>query len=114
MGSNTMPSDEPWSECPPGELAELQRSLQDRDLRMRGRRRLLVAAGSMSMAVAGVGIGILLSREQTKASMLSCQETVDLLPRYVDGTLTSESSRKAVEMHLDHCKKCREYFEATY
>ena len=110
-----MPSDEPWSDCPTGELAELQRSLQDQDhRRIRGRRRLLVAVGSMSMAVAGVGIGILLSGNQVKASMLSCQETIDLLPKYVDKTLTSNSTRKAVEMHLDHCQKCREHFETTY
>ncbi|MFN3151131.1 zf-HC2 domain-containing protein [Bremerella sp.] len=107
-----MPSDEPWSECPPGELAELQRSLQDQERRIRGRRRILVAAGGMSIAVAGVGIGAFLSRDQTTASMLSCQETVDLLPRYVAGTLNSPPTQNAVEVHLEHCEKCRKHFQA--
>lgn len=110
----TMPSDESWSECPAGELAELQRSLKEQERRIQGRRRILIAAGGATLGIASVGVGIVLSRADRSTAILSCQETVDLLPKYVAGTITSGKTRKAVEMHLDHCQKCREYFEETY
>ncbi|MBA2114379.1 zf-HC2 domain-containing protein [Bremerella alba] len=109
-----MPTNKPWSECPAGELAELQRSLQEQSRRVHGRRNFMIATGSVTLGIASAGIGIVLSRREPGISILSCQETIDLLPRFVDGTLTNVSMRKAIEVHLDHCVRCREHFEATY
>jgi len=74
----------------------------------------MIAAGCVTLGVAGAGIGITISRQDPAIAILSCQETLDLLPRYVDGTLTSVAQQKAVQLHLKHCEMCREYFEATY
>ncbi|QDU77286.1 hypothetical protein Pan97_43530 [Bremerella volcania] len=109
-----MPPNEPWSECPAGELAELQRSLKEQESRLHGRRKLMITAGSVTLGIASAGIGIILSRNEPHIAILSCQETVELLPKYADRSLSSPAKRKAVEMHLNHCRKCREYYEATY
>lgn len=107
-----MPSDEPWSECPTGEIARLQQLLKER--RIQGRRKLMIAAGSVTLGIASAGLGIVLTRSDSSIVILSCQETVDLLPRYVAGTLGSPSTQKAVEMHLGNCVNCRERLEAIY
>ena len=41
---------------------------------------------------------------------LTCNIVEDLLPLYID-EVCSEESRKAVQEHLCHCKKCREQVE---
>lgn len=107
-----MPSDEPWPECPSGELATLQQLLKER--RIQGRRRIMVAAGSVTLGIASAGISVVLSRAEPSIAILSCQECVDLLPKYVEGTLGTPSTKKAVEKHLEHCVTCREHFEAMY
>ncbi len=109
-----MPPDESWSECPAGEFAELQRSLKEQERRIRNRRRLLLAAGSVSLGIASGAIGIALNRQNAPVSILSCQETIDLLPKYVDGTLIDTPMQQAVQKHLEHCQQCREYFDKTY
>ncbi|PQO27956.1 hypothetical protein C5Y96_16385 [Blastopirellula marina] len=107
-----MPSDETWSECPNGEITKLQQLLKER--RIQGRRKLMFAAGSATLGIASAGIGIILFHAEPSVTILSCQECVDLLPRYVEGTLSTPSKQKAVEKHLVHCEKCRKYLEATY
>lgn len=110
-----MPSpDESWNECPEGELAELRRSLKDQENRIKGRRKLLFAAGTLVIGIASAGLGIYVTRKIESTSILSCEETIDLLPQYADGTIASISELRAVEKHLNHCKMCREYFEQMY
>lgn len=109
-----MSAKEPWPECPAGELAELQRSLHEHSRRTQGRRKFMIAAGIVTLGIASAGIAINLSRNEPAILILSCKEAVDLMPRYANGTLTNLSTRKAVEMHLDHCERCRKHYEAIY
>ncbi|MEW4562914.1 zf-HC2 domain-containing protein [Bremerella sp. JC770] len=107
-----MPTDEYWTDCPAGELAELQQSLKDQERRIRRRRSFLIAAGSAALSIAGGAM--LIRRKEPDLIILSCREAKDLLPQYASGKLTQVATRKAVEVHLEHCPKCRQHFEATY
>ncbi|MCR5754272.1 MAG: zf-HC2 domain-containing protein [Acetatifactor sp.] len=42
---------------------------------------------------------------------ITCGIVCDLLPSYLDGLL-SESVKRKVEEHLEHCKKCRDVEQA--
>lgn len=46
--------------------------------------------------------------ENTLASMMTCQELVELITAYQDGTLTA-AERQRFDEHLAVCGACREY-----
>ena len=46
----------------------------------------------------------------TPIEQLSCQELVELVTEYLEGTLTAES-RARFEEHLGICEGCRNYLE---
>ncbi|GAA4419947.1 zf-HC2 domain-containing protein [Bremerella cremea] len=103
---------EPWIQCPAGELSKLQQSLQARDAQTLSRRRFLMAGGGAAAAVAGGGLLVLtLGQRQGDCQNLTCIAAVELMPSYIDGTLTDQQARTSLEAHLDRCPKCQRHLE---
>jgi len=42
------------------------------------------------------------------ATGLTCQELVELVTEYLEGTIAPED-RRLFDLHLTHCRHCREY-----
>lgn len=106
-----MSDPEQWSPCPPGELSNLQQSLQH-DAKLRGRRNFVVTAGAVALAGGGLVTLTLLSSD-TSAQKITCRETLELKSEYQAGTLKSDSKRKLIETHLAHCRRCRIAYDQT-
>ena len=64
-----------------------------------------MAGGAMSLAAIGVGTSLMMLSKDGSIAILSCEETMDMLPAYADGSLVAVADRKAVEKHLKHCHK---------
>jgi predicted anti-sigma-YlaC factor YlaD len=45
-------------------------------------------------------------------AMLDCKEVLDNLSNYIDGE-GSEELRKAIELHISRCGRCRVVFDTT-
>ena len=73
-----------------------------------------MAGGAMSLAAIGVGTSLMMLSKDGSIAILSCEETMDMLPAYADGSLVAVTDRKAVEKHLKHCPGCRRKYENTY
>ncbi|PQO33969.1 zf-HC2 domain-containing protein [Blastopirellula marina] len=106
-------SDDPeqWSPCPPGELSNLQQSLQN-DAKLRARRNFVLAAGAVALAGGGLVTFTQLSSD-VSAENITCREALELKSEYQAGTLKLASKRKLIEAHLAHCRRCRIAYDQT-
>ena len=100
------PESEPWIPCDQGILAELP-------MRKISRRQLFVAGGAAVTIGVGLVVRNLMAEDSvpTETYIVLCEDCVELLPRYIAGTLDSPPLRLSIAKHLSSCCSCRRKYD---
>lgn len=99
-----------WTECQGGEIAGLAKSLLQKRKFVNSRRRIMKTSITAAMLVIGVGLGMVIMQLPTNhPDGLACAEVADYSKDYFAHQLKPEIVDR-IEMHLDHCKRCRDHY----
>lgn len=102
---------EAWTDCPPGTLSELSRSLHRARLR-----KTVVRVGAPLLVFVLVGLGVWGVNAPTTPSEFTfggvcCSEVQPKLQQFMAGGL-EQDERRAIKAHLDRCPHCQEKMKA--